>query len=774
MIKRFTLLISFLYLSIGLYAQEPNPDLLRVYKNLTLEELMEVEVTSVSKSSEKLFDAPQNILVIQSKTLIERGYTDLEQVFHDLPGFDISRGYGTEYSQIYQRGYRSKNTDRTLVLVDGVEVNDLWSNSAWISRQHALSNIERIEVIYGPSSTMYGANAFAGVVSIITKNNDKILNGKSFGVSGEVGGGSWNTYFADITTAGKYKDASFQLTGRYYFSEEMDLSSYDDWDYDLSKYDRDYYADILGTQDDALINEAMALDQQNYYNDPILNNKEIGYSNTTKDYYLNGKLMFRDFTFGFQTYKITEGYGGWYRDDFELGPKNGGTWGPTNSHLYVRYDGEINEKLSFSSFTRFKIHQLVGSNNEEYFYSGYMNGQLGVSNLLQLPDTIITYNNQSNQLDTALTYPQKNPGWSRSFYHTYSQQLRSELKFVYQHSDKFNAVGGLEYRQSYIQGDYLVGSNEFVEETAFPKPVEGGNHFYSTDVGLFVQASYFPTKDLNIIAGGRVDHNSIRKNGGYGHVFTPKFALIYSPSDFVFKGIYTEAYKDAGYWTKYGTTPGRLLNNPTLEPEKVQNLEVTASWQANSNLYIDVSAYNSMYSNVIGTADVTYISNGDTIHTTQHQPLGSIDIKGVMSRLNYKFQNYTFYLNYTYTLPYNTSEDEKVRVGDIASHQINGGINVIYFDKLNINLRGNWVGEKLTGSKTTVANNPLDRIDPYLIFNASASYRFYENFTLQLIGNNLLDTEYFHPGVRSANGTYYASRIPQYERHFFLRLLFDF
>src|SRR5574340_187000 len=144
-------------------------------------------VSSVSKSTESLLEAPASVVVITGEEIRRRGYADLEAVLHDLPGFDFSMRAGASYSNVYQRGYRSLETNRTLLLVDGVEDNDLASSTAWISRQFALSNIDRIEVIYGPASTMYGANAFAGVVNIITKDPKALVGeGRRFGLDARV------------------------------------------------------------------------------------------------------------------------------------------------------------------------------------------------------------------------------------------------------------------------------------------------------------------------------------------------------------------------------------------------------------------------------------------------------------------------------------------------------------------------------------------------------------------------------------------------------------
>jgi len=136
-----------------------------------------VQVTSVSKKAENLLEAPATVMVVSQQDIQDRGYIDLIDLLQELPGFDISKIYGVTYANIYQRGFRQNNTERTLFLIDGVEENDLWTNTAFISRQYPLSNIERVEVVYGPASTMYGPNAFSGVINVITKSGGNEFHG---------------------------------------------------------------------------------------------------------------------------------------------------------------------------------------------------------------------------------------------------------------------------------------------------------------------------------------------------------------------------------------------------------------------------------------------------------------------------------------------------------------------------------------------------------------------------------------------------------------------
>ncbi|MGV8090862.1 MAG: TonB-dependent receptor [Mangrovibacterium sp.] len=112
--------------------------------------------------------------------------------------------YGSEYANIYQRGFRQNNTEKTLLLIDGIEENDLWTNWAYVDRQYPLSNVEQVEIIYGPASTMYGPNAFAGVINVITRDSQNAVKQQnSIGVDANAGYGTYNTRFTDLSISGQ-------------------------------------------------------------------------------------------------------------------------------------------------------------------------------------------------------------------------------------------------------------------------------------------------------------------------------------------------------------------------------------------------------------------------------------------------------------------------------------------------------------------------------------------------------------------------------------------
>jgi len=103
-------------------------------------------------------------------------------------------------------------------------------------------------VVYGPASTIYGANAFTGVISVTTRQPKAFLeDGENLGFVVQAAGGSFQTSYLDATVAGRTPSGrlSWSLTGRSFRSDERDLSGFEDWDYDFSALDELDYRETL-------------------------------------------------------------------------------------------------------------------------------------------------------------------------------------------------------------------------------------------------------------------------------------------------------------------------------------------------------------------------------------------------------------------------------------------------------------------------------------------------------------------------------------------------
>ena len=689
------------------YTQQPGDPYLLVELIKSLK-VKGATVSSVSKFEESLGEAPATVILVTEDEIIDRGYNDLEALLHDLPGFDITRSVGILYSHIYQRGYRADNTSRMLYVVDGIEQNDLWGNLVYLSRQYPISNIKSVEVVYGPASTIYGANAYLGVVSVITKSaNDFFVGDKkthTIATNAMISYGTYNTTTADVTTVFRSKNEGFSamFTARYFESDEQDLSGFDDYDYNI---------DGVPTQ---------VTDTLQYFN-------------RSESIYLGSKIESQNFTMGFGYWFKKEGIGGWAGEQlFAAAPYS--VWNPYNAFIYGKYKKSLGtkEKLFFSNFTRYRISGLDDS-----------------TQLWPIPALD----------DITGDYVPRSP----KIYDLHSAQLRNETQLVYKANSRFSIISGLEFRFSQIQGDYA-------------RPSEPLNYrkYITLDAGLYSQSAYqVIDKKLKFTFGGRLDYNKVRNsNSGYGVVFNPRLALVYTPKNTFVKLIYSEAFMNPTNFQKYSLTGTRATPNVDLLTEKVKNYEFSFRRDFMKNkLFAEIVFYSSYYSNIVN--EVTFATNTNP-DATQFQNTGERSIYGAQANVNYKDKQLRLYLNYTFTNPTDTDLlGEERRIADIASHQLNFGGNYKFNNGLNINLRTNFMGDREVGQGTTVPTNTAI-FSPYFLLNATIGYKFFkEKFNFQYTVNNILDHQHYSPGIRSTE-SWYTKKIPQFGRNMQFRLSFSF
>src|SRR5712691_3008758 len=139
--------------------------------DLSLEELSNIEITSVSKHAERLSDAPASVFVITAEDIRRSGATSLPEALRIAPNLEVARVNANSYS-ISARGFNNTAGNKLLVLIDGRAVyTPLFSGVFWDVQDVVLEDIERIEVISGPGATLWGVNAVNGVINVITRRS---------------------------------------------------------------------------------------------------------------------------------------------------------------------------------------------------------------------------------------------------------------------------------------------------------------------------------------------------------------------------------------------------------------------------------------------------------------------------------------------------------------------------------------------------------------------------------------------------------------------------
>lgn len=139
------------------------------FMELGLEELLKVEVSSVSRKTQTLADAAAAVFVVSGDDIQRAGATSIPEALRLVPGMEVARLANNRWA-VSARGFNGRFANKLLVLMDGRTIySPLFSGVFWEAQDTLLEDVERIEVVRGPGAAIWGANAVNGVVNIITK-----------------------------------------------------------------------------------------------------------------------------------------------------------------------------------------------------------------------------------------------------------------------------------------------------------------------------------------------------------------------------------------------------------------------------------------------------------------------------------------------------------------------------------------------------------------------------------------------------------------------------
>lgn len=156
------------------------------FADLSLEQLMNETVTSVSKKEQRLDDAPAAISVLSNEDIRRSGATRLTDAFRLVPGLDVG-AINSSQTAVSARGFNGLYANKLLVLVDGRAVySPIYGGVVWDLQQFQLDDIDRVEVIRGPGATIWGANAVNGVINVVTRDARDTQGGLLYAGGGDV------------------------------------------------------------------------------------------------------------------------------------------------------------------------------------------------------------------------------------------------------------------------------------------------------------------------------------------------------------------------------------------------------------------------------------------------------------------------------------------------------------------------------------------------------------------------------------------------------------
>ncbi len=710
---------------------------------MNLAELLDVEIKSASGIEESLRDAPAAILVISAKDIKRRGYTSLDQIFADLPGFDSINAGGTQHLIAYQRGYRTPFMQRTLFMINGITDNHLWTHGSVMSRQYPLSGIERIEVLYGPTSAVYGPNAFLGIVNIITKNAKALKNKQHQGeINLELG--SYQSRGIDASVQGRQDDWHYHFSAKGFVSDEASEDDYAPWGFLGGNWleNRDVWGAVLDESHEGV--------SYGEFHDP------------TEDWGVLGEVGFKDLKLGLIAWQSNEGYGPYYSADHA---QPNAFWRHSSLQAYLQHDWDASEQLNIKTLALHRQNQLWGEwleasvdgDNEQYSYL------------------------------------------SQSDWNSQSDSWLFKQDYDYQLSERWRFTGGIKYEKktltkAYDLCSYWTGAYCSTDTGDTGAYGQGAGIFHSTDpvmtvapgtlanvpednlahtrdIGVYVQALW-QYKDWHLASGLRYDRNSM-----YGSTINPRLSAIYRWSNkTTFKLLYGEAFQEPSPLQLWGGWIGRA-GNPDLQPENAKNLEFIWLYQGEHWLH-DVSLFSARYSNVI---------------KEEAENAGDRHVWGLEYRGHFAYPNFidnapdiNGYIYYSYTRSQSSIHydhdnaqwlEGEANLGDIAPHKINLGLEIPFNRHWHAYLRANYVSKRELYLRNPLRNQGR-KADAYAVFHLALGYQK-KPWGLSFRINNLFNNEYYQPGVEQADsGDDFSQRalgfrnslIPQPKRSYWLRL----
>ena len=529
-------------------------------RNLSLGELMQLEVatvTTASKKAEKATAAPGTVIVIDRNDIRLRGYSTLKDVLRDLPGMDVAGNFFSEIgSQVSVRGITGNN--KIVVLVNGMRVNPPGGEYFPLRSDFSVRQAEQIEVIYGAGSTLYGQDAINAVINVKTKQPTG--SGKLDVELG--GGGGFNNEREVWGSFGKVFDSARNILLNGYIQYH---------DSDLTRLDHEYpqYWDAFRK---------------------VAQPKGSGTIPERSDFGLNAFVKLEIGAFSVQS---------WYRNSSRSSGEGYGPavlafvpqaqWEDSSWVTEARYEWQITEKVKLNSSVTYNWYEVdpvsryvFPKNDREWFYNDYKYA-----------------NGQSISVEESLHV-------------AFSSSLSALLGGTYTNYDilpKSTVPGGARpggHNDIISQGGSFVyfteaGNPASRQET--PRVVDSEFSRY----GAYLEFSWQIAPKLKVIAGARVDKDTRIEDPSY----TPRAAVIYDLTDaLTAKYSYSWAYISPAPYFNAAYDRGDVIAvpNSSLQPETSKTHELSLTYNKDA-FNLGLSLYYGDQSSLILVSDGAFQQN---------------------------------------------------------------------------------------------------------------------------------------------------------------------
>ena len=667
------------------------------------------EVAIATRHETPISKAPSIVTVITAEEIKNLGYRTFAEVLRIVPGFEILKEGDFGATNPVVRGISSSR--KTRVMLNGHVVNNPIQGSAFLSfDDFPVENIKRIEIIRGPGSAIYGENAFAAVINIITFDAKDID-----GVKVSSGYGSFDTYDENIVFGKAYKDVNVSGMVRYRqtagFNGIVESDSQTNIDNNLS---------LFGVPPASLSPGTVHDGRQEY---------DLNLKTTYKDFYFEGLY-------------INKNQGPFIGPQYSLNDESF----IESNYVFV----ETGYKKTFDEKFTLKPRVYYDQFDNNFFIESMPEGTTTGMDLIDtngdgIPDTPVP-----------VIHPDGLIGNGKVI----EKVVGTEIPFDYELFDGNMFTLGLEFRL--INQTNVHYSSNFDPITL--KPLDSIQDFSDTYPfieettrriwSVYLQDTWDITKTINFTLGARYDQYN-----DFGGNMSPRAGLTWAfMKDASLKFLYGEAFHAPSFLEMFTTNQPAIKGNPDLDPETIRTYEVGLNYKFNKYVTSSINYFNNDIKDLIGLSMIDPIQN-----TISYDNIGDARVQGIEmeTKVNISNGNYIF-MNYTFQNP---EDDDGNDLPSVAEHYGNFGANIHYWKYINTNL-----STFFSGRRSRREDDSRDDLPSYALLNLSViGKEFFKTMEVQGTVYNLLDKDYSDPGPVSI-----AEDLPRPERTFFVGLSYRF
>lgn len=687
--------------------------------DLSIDELLNLsaEITTALKAISTAERAPAVVYVITREEMDNMGFRTLGDALNFVPGFTVGKGFQAgQQKNIYLRGEFSQLSEGILFLYDGQRMNDgVTGGAVAFNPDYALDNIKQIEVIRGPVSALYGANAFVGVVNLIPFRPDEVT-----GVRVHVRGGNQESVLGRA-------EAGFKI------GKSVDVLLY-------GSYSR--FRDEISQRDIriAVFDSVSGMFVPDEFNDRV---------NAEKVWVINRGAVVR---FG---RLIVDGY----MNESAAWNNNGSGASNYSKRFRNNHDNE-NWKVGA------RYEQPFGEGSQVTFLGSYLNHisefDFKIENFRSALAPAIDVAEASSILDSE---------WNTS---TLNLEVFADLNVI----DEHETVVGINFQSDFVHdvqnlskvidtdGDGVFDS-VIDEDTVKIIFEEQSRQVYAG----FVQDTWRVFESLELTAGARFDRYS-----DFGSTINPRAAVVYLPTEkLTLKGLYGTAFRAPAFFElnriELNEIEGnRLIENPDLGPEKIGTVELQAIYRVSPSLSVSLNLFDNEVDDVIRQVPV---EDPEVPTQSEWQNSGSREWRGFELDLRFApVKTFSAFANYSFVRTDDEAEESR-EVEGIPGQAFNFGANWLIRDRFNFNVNGNARFDWNAVSGTQVGDVRFEpiRLKSYAVINAGLRVdRVWKNLSLTFDVFNVFDQDQFF----SSDRVFVPQGISGNNRHFLAGLKYEF